>query len=215
MEKKETVKEGNNVEFKPSKDCVEWLGKCFVGKLVNVEDVEKVQTKLCAVGLYNIKAMRMGGRCVLLEADDDCDVVECLQSNYTWFQGLFEEVKRWNPVVMVHERVIWVQCFGIPLVAWEERFFSLVATVPGSFIKLDDATTLKSRLDVGRMLILTSSKSFINMTVNVKINDQVYGITVVEEVMVDHVNFVSRKCFVSGDIDVEKEVSEGSISSSD
>lgn len=51
----------------------------------------------------------------------------------------------------------------------------------GTFVKMDDDTTNKKRLDVGRALVATSVKEIINKVVNIKINDVIFPFRMMED----------------------------------
>lgn len=65
---------------------------------------------------------------------------------------------------------MWVSITGLPAHAWKENVFrSLVASV-GTFVALDESTSKKLRMDVGRVLLLVSSREVINKLLKIKIN---------------------------------------------
>ncbi|KAK7259494.1 hypothetical protein RIF29_25102 [Crotalaria pallida] len=47
-------------------------------------------------------------------------------------QWVFPKVDRWYPSSGNEERMVWIVCFGVPLYAWKENFFDILANVVGS-----------------------------------------------------------------------------------
>lgn len=69
----------------------------------------------------------------------------------------------------------------MPLHAWGDTFFEKIVTLFGRFVRLDCRTENKSRLDITRVLVQTSSLEAINRVIKVKVNDLFFSIRVLEE----------------------------------
>jgi hypothetical protein len=78
-------------------------------------------------------------------------------------------------------RVVWIRIFGTPVHAWKEDFFKKIVEPFGELLVLDWDTSQKRRLDFARVLIKTSSSSFINQVDKVKIDNLFFMIRVLEE----------------------------------
>ncbi|XVF62071.1 hypothetical protein PTKIN_Ptkin08bG0187600 [Pterospermum kingtungense] len=76
---------------------------------------------------------------------------------------------------------VWVQVEGIPLHCWNRSFFRSLSDMWGEFIRADDPTLFKNRLDVARLLIRVRSR--FNIPSQVKLN--VKGICFCLSVMVE------------------------------
>ncbi|KAK7243757.1 hypothetical protein RIF29_38568 [Crotalaria pallida] len=79
------------------------------------------------------------------------------------------------------KRHAWLRIHGVPIHAWERDFFRSVSSAFGSLERLDMNTELRRRYDVARILISTSNTDFINRSMKIKINDDVFSIKIEEE----------------------------------
>lgn len=109
---------------------------------------------------------------VLQEASD------CL---HIWFSN----IKPWKPGLVPSERFAWVKVSGVPVHAWSVDFFKFLPQIVGKFERVDNYTSKNSRLDVGMVLVTSSTMVAINRVLEVKIISIVYPISLVEEVISD------------------------------
>lgn len=75
----------------------------------------------------------------------------------------------------------------MPLHSWKSSFFETIACLFGRFVSLDGSTIKKSRLDVVKILILTSVQENINKKVRVKVGNLIFEIKISEELGVDDI----------------------------
>ncbi|GAB4852670.1 hypothetical protein Ancab_016885, partial [Ancistrocladus abbreviatus] len=78
-------------------------------------------------------------------------------------------------------REVWLTCPGIPLHVWTDEFFKDLVRRWGSFLGLASETRLKSHFDIARFAILTPILKAINSVLWVKIDEEVFPISVAEE----------------------------------
>ncbi|CAL0332758.1 unnamed protein product [Lupinus luteus] len=144
----------NGIEVQVSHSKLEMLKNYFVGELLRAEDV----------GL-----------------EDQEEMLEVINLRKDWVCEIFINIRRGTPQEVAKERLTWVKVFGVPLQACNASFFSMVAGLHGRFIRLDENTRDMKILDVGLVLILTSSKIRIEHTFPIKVGDLFFDIRVVEE----------------------------------
>jgi len=94
---------------------------------------------------------------------------------------LFNSVHKWSATDVKYERGAWLQVYGIPAHAWNDDFFRLCVMNSGRFIRVDDCTLEKARLDFARILISTPNIEIVNTTAELSIDGCVYVIKLVEE----------------------------------
>lgn len=174
-QQKVTPKQNNvwkGISFIVDKKIFGWLEHSYVGTTYNIEDVFSMQEKLDKGGFLPLKAIPMGGKLVLLTAPERID-----ESLALWFS----EVKPWDSSVVSRERFLWLKVQGVPAHAWEEVCFKTLVNLVGTFVKMDGATSKKSRLDVARILISATSAETIIKNVRVKINEDIFNIRLSED----------------------------------
>ncbi|KAK7259210.1 hypothetical protein RIF29_24810 [Crotalaria pallida] len=140
-----------------------------------------IRDLLLREGLFTINAKPMGGKMVLLEGQSPSEIEELLKTEKEWFESIFLEMRKWSPSKVVRERYVWIRCFGIPVQAWEEDFFSMLASKWGRMVELERKTKNRERLDIGSFLIATTSNRCIDESIPVKVGDLIVDIRVVED----------------------------------
>ncbi|GKV42979.1 hypothetical protein SLEP1_g50328 [Rubroshorea leprosula] len=176
---KEQVK--HSLEFKVQEEDLSWLEGCYVGVAHSVEIIPNLQEKFFMEGYFSCKVRAMGGKLVLFEGGDKEEIKDLVEQASQWLGQWFSEVNPWNTSMVSRERFVWLRCQGVPAHAWRPDFFAAIGAVWGKFITLDDSTSLKKRLDIGRLLISTSAMEFISKVMNVKVNGEPFIIKVMEE----------------------------------
>lgn len=99
----------------------------------------------------------------------------------TWF----EELRPWDPGSVVCERMVWINVTRVPTHAFKENFFKTMAQMVGRFVKLDEKTREKSRLDVRSILISTRLPVVIHRSFKVKITEVIFTIRLMEDSFFD------------------------------
>ena len=94
----------------------------------------------------------------------------------------FHTLEKWNPNMKTGHKLIWVQCWGIPLVAWDTEQFRKIAAVIGDLVELDDDAEEFRRLDRVRMLNRTPWKPLLQHTIHLHIAGEQHTIYFVEEI---------------------------------
>lgn len=110
-------------------------------------------------------------------AKDGIDMEHEIEGIAFWF----DVVEPWRVNVLSARRVIWTNWFGVPLHAWNPKFFQLVATKFGKLVKIDDDTLNKNKFQESRILINTSYPEIPKTPVKVEVDGRVYNIRIKEE----------------------------------
>jgi hypothetical protein len=160
--------------------CKELQGS-MVGTLAREKDVRRIQTTLYMEGFRSITVTNMGGNMVLMRSPVEGDIARLLRSKNECLQYYFSEIKPWNPGMLAVQREVWVQIYGIPIHIWGENFFKMVGKSLGTFLDFDEETARMMRFDVARLKILTSTWSFIDVTIKVEVEGAWFDLWVVEE----------------------------------
>jgi hypothetical protein len=108
-------------------------------------------------------------------------VAPILENAREFFNMIFSHWERWEGQVTPLQRGAWVRLYGVPLHAWNERFFKLCVFDCGRFLRADSYTVEKDRLDFARILIATSSLVVVKRVERLLVDDTLIEVQVIEE----------------------------------
>lgn len=77
--------------------------------------------------------------------------------------------------------MVWVQCWGIPALAWEAQSIKKIVGVMGELVEMNEDTEERRRMDRARVLIKTPWKPRIQHTVKVHIDSEMFEVRILEE----------------------------------
>jgi hypothetical protein len=153
----------------------------MVGFFKENMDFQTFYDRLLMKGQHEVKATFMGGNMVLLSCPNAGEMDEAWKCNKQWWENCFLKVIPWRPRLVSECRETWIQVFGIPLHAWEEGTFKMVAGRFGVFLDFDEATASKQRLDVARIKLRTVWRGLIDTVLQLKVMGELFDVWVVEE----------------------------------
>ncbi|GAB4853987.1 hypothetical protein Ancab_040190 [Ancistrocladus abbreviatus] len=167
-----------NLELKLCKTEYEWLNACYTGVVKSMESINNLESELIKEGISNCVVR---GNLVLLSAIGNGNM-EKIMSDYRgklvrWFNSL----RPWEKQDVGYNRVVWIRCTSIPLHIWSDNFFMNLARHWGECVCIDPNTSEKRRLAVARVAICTSATGVINSSLRIKIDDEIFRISVAEE----------------------------------
>jgi hypothetical protein len=153
----------------------------FVGILREMADADHIQVTLWMEGFQNIKATQLGLDLILLSSPDKEAIQQAYQTNKDWWERWFSTVKPWRPDILPKGRRIWVRLFGVPLHIWSLEGFKKIIWRYGKLLKLDPETMEQTRLDVARAQIAVTYWEMVDEVIEVKVDDEIFIIRMVEE----------------------------------
>lgn len=77
--------------------------------------------------------------------------------------------------------MVWLNIAGVPIQAWKESFFKMIAQLEGKFGVLDECTRWEKRLDVARVLISIANIKAINRSLVVRVTGLSHSIRLMED----------------------------------
>jgi hypothetical protein len=169
-----------SVEVEVIPDMLQSLEGSWVGRLMEGVEVRALQTKLWLAGFHTIRVIVMGRDIVLISSSSGEELRGPLCKK-GWWGGLLFDIKRWTPNLVYDKRVIWVKMLGIPLHAWGENTFRLLANRCGTFLSLDAGTRNKYRLDVARVKLEVPLGGRVDQSVKIIVHGASYWVRVMEE----------------------------------
>ncbi|WJX66216.1 hypothetical protein P8452_50795 [Trifolium repens] len=168
------------VEVGVDHDFLHTLEGSYVGRLGEGVEVRALQTKLWLEGLKSERVVAMGGDLVLITHNSGEEIRGPLCKK-GWWKGLLFDIKRWTPNMVCSKRVFWLNMFGIPLQAWGEDTFRILANRYGKFISVDNETKNRSRLDMARVKVEAPINNRVDCTIKLVVLGAAYWVRVVEE----------------------------------
>lgn len=140
-----------------------------------------IQQRVEDAGFTNIVVTPMGSDKVFLHCLDGEDIWKVVNEAIDFFSIMFGHLHKWSDVDEKYERGAWIRVYGILAHAWNELFFKLCVSSCGRYIRSDECTLDKARLDFARVLISTSFLEVVNTTAEVIIDGCKHSIKLVEE----------------------------------
>ncbi|KAL8551438.1 hypothetical protein ACS0TY_000508 [Phlomoides rotata] len=98
-----------------------------------------------------------------------------------WLSYWFEWFRPWREEDVCHQRKIWTRWVGVPIHAWNERFFKIASSKIGAYIQVDENTKERLRLDVARVMVSVPWMSDSNIIFTANIDGKPFKIKVTEE----------------------------------
>jgi len=159
----------------------QWLSNAWVGRLKNLRWFDRLEEDPTWDFGAEITLKYMGDDMVLLIGLTDT-TAKRMKKETTEEEVMFYSLEKWQPSLRATHRLTWVQCWGIPLVVWDKKYFRQIVAAIGDMIDVDDDTEESRRLDRVRILICTPRCPAIHHTVCINVGGDTYNVSIVEEV---------------------------------
>lgn len=177
-------KEDNTVvQYESKVEEKSWLEHCYTCMLRTGIDWEEHAEEMISECGNCLTLTYMGDNVVLIQSRMRNNIKELLEDWDEWIRYWFEWVRPWKPIDVCHKRLVWTRWVGVPLHAWSSSFFELVSRKLGSFVKLDERSRNKLRLDFARVLISVPYLDDVNQIISVKVDDRLFSVKILEEVL--------------------------------
>ncbi|KAL8525192.1 hypothetical protein ACS0TY_014712 [Phlomoides rotata] len=162
-----------------------WLENCWTTFLRKEfaweENGEEIQWECGEI----VKLCYMGDNVICIKNGSKWNLQQFVKEMGDWVNHWFEWVRNWQTSDVCHRRLVWTRWFGVPLHAWNPRFFRLAGLEIGNLIKVDDATEKRDIFDFARVLLSVPYRTDINRIVSANIDGQIFQIKVAEETLFD------------------------------
>jgi len=158
-----------------------WAKSGVVATVATGESMLSIQQRVEDAGFTSVVVNLMGGDRVFLHCSHDVDVWKVINDAIDFFSMLFSNLHSWSAKDALYERGAWLRVYGIPMHAWNINFFNLCVAKCGRFIRVDECTSDKARLDYARILISTTSLEVLNTTTEFLIDGCIFTIKLIEE----------------------------------
>ena len=148
----------------------QWLKEAWVGRLQNLASFESLEDEIWWDSGQNISLKYIGGDMVLILGLTVEKAERMLNNKDEGWGELFYSIEKWNPKLWPGFRLTWLQCWGIPLVAWDRHHIQQIVLGIGDVVDVEDCVEERRSLEVARILVKTTWKPLIQHTVNVNLN---------------------------------------------
>jgi len=158
-----------------------WYTDAWVGRLKKLGAFERIEDDLPWELGFNVVPKYIGDDMIILLGLSDSKAKEIIMEESQHGTSLFPMLEKWNSTMRPGHRLVWAQCWGVPLEKWDiANIRKIVATVR-DLIEVDDDVDERRRLDRARILIRTPRKPLVHHTVAVHIGGEVHNVHIVEE----------------------------------
>ncbi|KAL4554330.1 hypothetical protein LXL04_039550 [Taraxacum kok-saghyz] len=155
----------------------------LVGVTENFQALMNVNAFTEVEGCPNIDMRYLGGLKMILEFNGKQEKKTFLtEAEHIWKQW-FKELYPWNPKENFCERIASILIYGLPLQAWCEEAFSVIAATWGTVIIPEECATDNTNLAYGRVGILTKHPGLTSQCIEVTIDEMQYKIIVIEDTL--------------------------------
>lgn len=178
----------------------EWLSRSVIAKLSPVRSMALVQDQLRSLGYADIQVRVMGGDSVILTFLSQ----ETRESMFNggqmaWLKDWFLETYKWEESTIKPSccRLIWLNCYGLPIQLWNVHNFIKIGQYWGEVIQVSEDTMKDLSFAVGKVLVSTSIMEGINEVIEVECKGSIHRIRVMEEQLVVN-TFLKTDCCCQG-----------------
>ncbi|WJX64337.1 hypothetical protein P8452_49133 [Trifolium repens] len=168
------------VTWEVEAEAINKLKGSFVGVLSEFRNHQAIQRDFVMGGYHMIKVKPLGHMKVLISSEVEGEVKEIVNS-VGWWCTCFERFEEWSPNWVLNQRIVWLNCYGVPLHAWGEAIFKTLGFKFGTFIETDNPTKNMTRVDVAKIKVATDALKMIDSSISVSILDKTFDIRVMEE----------------------------------
>lgn len=137
-------------------------------------------------GFFSIRVTSLGPNLFIMEDLVEGEVEVFIEEKREWWEQWFSCIKPWDPNDIDEERFAWIRILGVPCHAWGERLFVLIAESFGYYVKSDEETILKSRLDEARVCIRTKTRNKVEETLSILIEGILFSVSIIEDGTIQH-----------------------------
>lgn len=158
-----------------------WLQDAWVGRLKNLALLDRVEENMLWDWGLDVVPKYIGDDMVLLPGLTEDKAKQMMEEGNAGREVMFYSVERWNKKMRAGSRLTWVQCWGVPLVAWDPTHLREIVTAIGEVVEVDEEMEDLRKMDRARLLVRTPWKPLIQHTVSVHIETEVFQVHIIEE----------------------------------
>lgn len=159
-----------------------WLYASAVARLKPNLSAEDLKDEVHRCGYGDVTIRRGGGRQLVISFQSVEAKREKLLLMKEWLTDWCESVEDWEEgMVMDQVRQVWLSCYGVPLVLWNNSTFCNIGREWGVVLEMDEDTSNLSSFHYGKVKIETRCMDIINHTINLECKGVIYPVRICEE----------------------------------
>ncbi|EOY10120.1 Uncharacterized protein TCM_025498 [Theobroma cacao] len=163
----------DGIKVKITGEEVEWLRRSALGHLKSQICYREVQSYLQKKGIMVL--MRQAGDLnVIVTFGDKGEMEVLLDQYYDIFSIWFKDIKLYNMEKDERRYKVWVKIEELPFHLWHLKMFEAIGNCWGKFLKVDQETERKSRLDVAVIKVEVMSKRNVPVNQQIIVNGKAY-----------------------------------------
>lgn len=126
---------------------LEWLEKCMVGVVKNIDYLNEINFLLYEAGFHQCVVKYLGGLKVLLEWPSIECMKKALEDGHPALLEWFVSVEPWNKSLEAKSasRLVWLMIQGVPLHVWTKEVFHTIAAEWGEVVDVEELTSSKEQ----------------------------------------------------------------------
>ncbi|KAL3024266.1 hypothetical protein AAZX31_04G110500 [Glycine max] len=153
----------------------------WVGRLKKLEVFERLDEEVAWHVGPSISAKYLGDDMALLLGLSDKRAAEIIGEETEQSSSLFYSLTKWNPQLRMDTRLVWLRCWGIPILGWKTEYIRKMVAAVGDMVDIDEDVEHMQRLYRARVLVRTPWPPLVHHTTRVLIDGVSYCIYIVEE----------------------------------
>ncbi|KAI3738765.1 hypothetical protein L2E82_28905 [Cichorium intybus] len=189
-----------------NKACLD--DKVLIGEVKDFNTLENIQSLLGLDGYGSILCKYLGGLQVLIRFGSTSNAKK-FHDNLEQWKCLFSWLDYIQNKEFRYERIAWLKITGVPLLAWDEKNFEVVAKKYGKVCAHSNRLEICSDLSYGKIPVITCMRKKINEEFSGEMNGKTFrlGVCEIEEDWYPFKPFTTF-CHVESDDDDEEEEEE-------
>lgn len=132
-----------------------WANEVWVGRLKNLALFDRVEDELYWDITADVAPKYMGADMVLLLGLTNEGAKQMMEEEKEAGATPFHSLEKWNPKLNIGYRLTWVNCMGLPILAWDAHQIRKVVATIGDMVDVDDDVELVRRMGRVQVLIKT------------------------------------------------------------
>lgn len=169
------------LEYVSRPDDLVWANGGMVATVTSGDSTLSLQQRVEDAGFVNVVVTPMGSDRVFIHCLNGEDIWKVFNDAIHFLGMLFKDLHKWSSEDVNYERGAWLYIYGTPVHVWNELFFNLCVSGCGRYIRSDECTVNRVRLDYARVLIYTSHLEVVNSSAEVVIDGIKHVLKLVEE----------------------------------